>query len=292
MIRHVTRITSTLTLLCILTISVSGQEKPNKCIMVFGAHADDVECIAGGTFARFIKEGYQGIYVCAINNTAGCAIESIGGGTKAPSGMKMLFSVSKSPRTYPVDALETIQIRQEESRNAAREYKAIPVFLNFSQPEIYLGRKLVVYGSDEYGAFNPPGRKMVSLATRYNDDVSLVYDLLVEYKPEIVITHTLGGEKLDHDGTAYMMYLAFTRAAENGIPVGKLWMTVNGWLLENRRGKPDVRIDVRDFLAIKYAALNKHLSQNAGHGREYVLQNKLQPKEIVEEFITVIDNTK
>lgn len=32
-------------------------EKPRKCILVFGAHADDVDEIAGGTFAKYIAIG-------------------------------------------------------------------------------------------------------------------------------------------------------------------------------------------------------------------------------------------
>src|SRR4030042_6626594 len=108
-----------------LSASVVGQDKPRKCIMVFGAHADDVELIAGGTFARYISEDYEGIYVCVINNFAGCGIESVGGGTKPPPGVtKPLFSISNSPHSYPVDALETIQIRQEEAISAASVFKA------------------------------------------------------------------------------------------------------------------------------------------------------------------------
>ena len=125
----------------------------------------------------------------------------------------------------------------------------------------------------------------------------MVYDLLVKYQPEIVITHTLGGEKHDHGNGAYLMYLAFEKAMENNIPVGKLWMTVNGWLLEkdaqkSGRGVPDVKIEVKEFLDTKYEALNKHVSQNGGFGRDYVIGNETQPREVVEEFITVIDNTR
>ena len=83
------------------------------------------------------------------------------------------------------------------------------------------------------------------------------------------------------------------------IPVGKLWMTVRGWLADetqkNGRGKPDVVVDVKDFLKIKYQAYDKHVSQNGGFGRNYVLSNKKNPSEYndkIEEFITVIDNTK
>jgi LmbE family N-acetylglucosaminyl deacetylase len=286
-----------LSLFSLYTVCGNSQGKPQKCIMVFGAHADDVELLAGGTFAKYISNGYKGIYVCVINNTAGCAIESVGGGTRRPEGKGLLFSVSNSPLTYPADAQETMQIRQEECRNAAAVFNAIPVFLNYSQPEIYLGRKVIIYGTEEYLKFNPPGRKQINLATRYSEDVDIVVELLKKYQPEIIITHTLGGEKLDHEGTAYMMYLAFKKAKEQSIPVGKLWMNLNGWLIDNPavingRGKPDIQVDVKDYLNIKYEALNKHVSQNGGFGRDYAMNTERQPREVIEEFITVIEDLK
>jgi LmbE family N-acetylglucosaminyl deacetylase len=266
-------------------------ENTGKCIMVFGAHADDVDEIAGGTFARFIAEGYTGVYVCVTNNLAGCNLE------RTPFFLGPRFTVSDSPLNYPAGGLETSQIRSEEMKEAAAVYGAIPEFLDFCEPEIYMGRKVIIYASDDYIKYNPPGRRQINLATRYSEDVDIVFELLKKYEPEIVITHTLGGEKLDHEGTAYMVYLAFKKAINENIPVGKLWMTVNGWLLdktaqENGRGKPDVRINVSKYLNVKYEALNKHVSQNGGFGREYVTEGKIQPKEDIEEFITVIDNTK
>jgi LmbE family N-acetylglucosaminyl deacetylase len=118
-----------------LTVNIvfsQPKERPRKCIMVFGAHADDVEPMAGGTFAKYISEGYEGIYVCVINNFAGCGIESVGGATTPPPEVKSpLFTVSDSPQSYPVDALETIQIRAAEAREAAAVFHSTPVFLDF-----------------------------------------------------------------------------------------------------------------------------------------------------------------
>jgi LmbE family N-acetylglucosaminyl deacetylase len=261
--------------------------------MVFGAHADDVDEIAGGTFAKYISMGYQGVYVCVTNNLAGCNLERTPYFKKGPN-----FTVSNSPLKYPVGAIETRQIRSEEASQAAKVYGADIVFLDFCEPEIYFGRKLIIYGTQDFLDYDPPGNKrQINIATRYSKDVSVVVNLLKQYQPELVITHTLGGEKLDHEGTAYMMYLAFTEAMDKNIPVGKLWMPVNGWLLDkdaqrNGRGKPDVKIDVKDYLKTKYEALNKHISQNGGFGRDYVTDNETQPKEVIEEFITVIDNTR
>jgi LmbE family N-acetylglucosaminyl deacetylase len=213
----------------IFNFSALGQEKikPEKCILVFGSHADDVEEIAGGTFAKFIAEGYKGVYVCVMNNLSGNQIEKVPGNWDFIKG-KLTAALTNSFQEYQVDALETSQIRQEEAIAAAKVFGAEPVFMNFCEPEIWLGRKLIIYGTDEFLKYNPPGRKHVSLATRYSADVNSVVDLLRKYKPEITIIHTLGGEKLDHGESGYLMYLAFSKAISQKIPVGKLWMARYG----------------------------------------------------------------
>ena len=282
------------TLLTASMTSAGEKGKPRKCILVFGAHADDVEALAGGTFAKYIADGYEGIYVCVNNNTAGCVVEN----TQNPRyGRGTTFTVSRSPQLYPVDALETIQIRQEEARNAAAFYGATPVFLNFREIFIWQGRKECYLGSDEFHQYQPPGRQIISTGTVLSKDVSLVVDLLKKYQPEITIIHTLGGEKDEHGNSGYLMYLAYTKAVAQGIPVGKLWMRVDGWLLDslaqsNGRGKPDVEIDIKDFLKIKYEAFCKHVSQKSIFYKDYVERGQVKPEELSERFITVLDNTK
>jgi LmbE family N-acetylglucosaminyl deacetylase len=274
------------------SLDAQAKEKPRKCIMVFGAHADDVEPLAGGTFAKYIAEGYEGIYVCVINNFAGCGIESVGGGTDPPGGVKgPLFSVSNSPQSYPVDALETIQIRSEEARNAAAVFHATPVFLDFREGFVWQGRKRCHLGSESYYQYNPPGRQAVSLAEEESGNIEFLVDFLKKYSPEIVIAHTLGGDKHDHGNSGYIMYLAFKRAIEKGVAVGKLWVRPKGWLMDTEakamgRGNPDVHIDVRKYIDVKYEALNKHVSQKG------TVRKQTRPEEVNEEFITVLDNTK
>jgi LmbE family N-acetylglucosaminyl deacetylase len=281
----------------LFTISVTsihgqGNDKPRKCIMVFGAHADDVEPMAGGTFAKYISEGYEGIYVCVINNFAGCGIESVGGGTNPPPEVTApLFTVSNSPQSYPVDALETIQIRSEEARSAAAVFHAIPLFLDFREGFVWHGRKRSYLGSDGYHQYDPPGRQAISLAEEESGNIEYLADLLKKYSPEIVITHTLGGDKHDHGNSGYIMYLAFKRAMEKGVSVGKLWVRPKGWLMDTEakamgRGTADVHIDVKKYIDIKYEALNKHVSQKG------VPRKQTRPEEVTEEFITVLDNTK
>jgi hypothetical protein len=57
-----------------------------------------------------------------------------------------------------------------------------------------MGRKVIIYGTQDFLNYNPPGRRQINLATRYSEDVNVVYELLKKYEPEIVITHTLGGK--------------------------------------------------------------------------------------------------
>ena len=287
---------------CLLTASLlvlqndlliaQAKDEKAKCIMVFGSHADDADEIAGGTLAKYVASGYKGIYVVAINNLDGCNLERTPWFEQGPN-----FSTSGSPMKYPADALETSQIREEEARQAAAVYPATPVFINYKEPTFYIGRKMVYYGEQQYSEYDPPGRQLVPVATYINSEVDTVVEMLIKYKPDIIITHTLGGEKMDHGNVAYMIYLAVKKAMEKNAFRGKLWMSVNGWFLDgvaqkNGRGKADVQVDVKDFLKTKYTALNKHVSQNGGLGREYIIENKVHPKEVVEEFITVLDNTR
>ena len=283
-------------LTCTLTGLPQAAAKPEKCILVFGSHADDVEEIAGGTFAKYISQGYRGIYVCVMNNLSGNQIEKVPGNWDFIKG-ELTGSITKSPKEYQVDALETSQIREEEAIAAAKVFGAETVFLNFCEPEIWLGRKLIIYGTDEFLRYNPPGRKHVSLATRYSVDVNVVVDLLKKYKPEIVIIHTLGGEKLDHGESAYLMYLAFKKAISQKIPVGKLWMARYGWVtdplaLENGRGVADIKIDTKKYQNVRIEAWDKHVSQNGGNVKRDFLTRHPEYNRDFEDFITVLDNTK
>jgi len=276
-----------------LGIPAQGQVEPRKCILVFGSHADDVEQMAGGTFARYISEGYQGVYVCVMNNLSGNRIEKFPGNWDFETD-ELTSAVTHSPKMYQVGGLETMQIRKEEALAGAGILGAEAVFLDFCEPEIWLGRELIIYGTEEYINYNPPGRRHVSIATRYSEDVNIVVELLRKYQPEITIIHTLGGEKLDHGGSAYLMYLAFKKAISRDVPVGELWMRSRGWLLDDDaqnsgRGRPDIRIDIKDFGMIKYEALGQHVSQKGIVNIENEINKHKHPDGSFEEFITVLN---
>jgi LmbE family N-acetylglucosaminyl deacetylase len=285
-----------LVVLLVSLIFAEGEDKPRKCIMVFGTHADDVEQMAGGTFAKFIADGYQGIYVCVENNLSGNRIEKIPGNWDYEKREPTL-AITGSPKMYQVDALETSQLRQEEALRAAKVFGAQTVFLNFVEPELSLGRFMAIYGTGEYIKYNPPGRMHTGISTRTTEDVNVIVELLKKYKPEIVIIHSLGGEKFDHAESSYLVYLAFKKAVSQNIGVGRLWMRINGWMLDpdaqnTGTGKPDVRIDITNNARIKYEAYSKHVSQKGSVNIDQIIKNLMTPEGIFEEFITVLDNTK
>ena len=62
-----------------------------------------------------------------------------------PKPEDFLIGVQHVQGPYRLDALETIQIRQEESRRAAAVYGATPEFLNLHETWFWLGRQEVYF---------------------------------------------------------------------------------------------------------------------------------------------------
>lgn len=258
------------------------QPDTRKCMMVIGAHADDVEGpLAGGTLAKYKDDGYELVYVMSTNNAAGCLLNrSLEGDTG--------FTEKPVPHDYPVSALETIEIRNKEALDAAAFYGAQPVFLNFQESQFWPAyREVVNVGDPFYYQYAPPGRNVVSVSTRFSDAVGAVAGLLAKHRPEIVITHMTGGEKHDHGNTGYLVYLAFEKAMEKGA-VGQLWMTPRGWVAGpawSKRLAPYVKaVDVTPYVAHRHRALHIHVSQQ-GHEKLVVEPGK----RYFERFLIVLD---
>src|ERR1039457_3750438 len=128
--------------------------------MAFGAHADDVEWGFGGTLAKLIEQGWKGIYVVAINNSAGNHLDSV----HEQPGPEDYLNIQKVIGPFPSDALESIQIRQEESRRAAAVYGAQPGFLNLHETYFWLRRKEIYFYDPRWPLFDPPGTGIVTSA--------------------------------------------------------------------------------------------------------------------------------
>ena len=105
---------------------------PGPCIAAILAHADDLELCCGGTFAKYLDQGYQGIYgVLSLCNS---------GWTK--EGEKGVYKPSK----------EVIPRRQAEAEAACRVFGAELFKLDLME-NIYRGGKIkwnLIYASPLY----------------------------------------------------------------------------------------------------------------------------------------------
>ena len=228
-------------------------------VMAIGAHADDVEWGFGGTLAKLIDQGWKGIYVVAINNTAGNHLDSV---HEQPRPQDYL-NIQKVLGPYPVDALESIQIRQEESRRAAAVYGAQPEFLNLHETFFWQGRQEVYFYDPRWSLFDPPGTGIVTSAAAGSKGLDLATELIKRYQPDVVLSMLLADRNPEHGETGDVTYRAFVRAAREGAHVGQLWMSMRDrpQYLERVPMAPDISVDVTSQIPRHLAALEQHVSQ-------------------------------
>jgi LmbE family N-acetylglucosaminyl deacetylase len=228
--------------------------------MGIAAHADDFEISFGGTFAKLTREGWKGVYVIATNNTAGCEL-----GAYNPSRPGGYLNIQKVRGPFPSDALETIQIRQEETRHAAAVFGVEPIFLNLNETFAWLGRQEIYMDNPRWSLIDAPGNGIVTAGPE-GKGLEMATALMKQYQPDIVLTMLLGEGNPEHGETADLAYRAFVRAAREGAHVGQLWMNLAGrWqYLERVPLKPDVSVDVTAHMPLAHKALAEHISQNGG----------------------------
>ncbi|HWB87495.1 MAG TPA: PIG-L family deacetylase [Bryobacteraceae bacterium] len=253
-------------------------------VMGIAAHADDFEISFGGTFAKLLGEGWKGVYVIATNNTAGCEL-----GAYNPSHPGGYFNIQKVRGPFPSDGLETIQIRQEETRHAAAVFGVEPIFLNLNETFCWLGRQEIYMDNPRWSLYDAPGNGIVTDGPE-GKGLGLATALMKKYQPDIVLTMLLGEENPEHGETADLAYRAFVRASAEGARVGQVWMALKGrqQYLERVRLDPDVGVDVTAQVPLSTRALAQHVSQNGGNPP--IRQGKIGGK-YYEQFVIAADRT-
>jgi LmbE family N-acetylglucosaminyl deacetylase len=253
-------------------------------VMGVAAHADDFEISFGGTFAKLISEGWKGVYVLATNNTAGNQLDSYN-----PSRPGGYLNIQKVKGPFPIDGLETIQVRQEETRRAAAVFGVEPIFLNLNETFCWLGREQIYMDDPRWPLYNAPGNGIVTDGPE-NKGLEMATALMKKYQPDIVLTMLLGEENPEHGETADLAYRAFARAAREGAKPGQVWMALKGrrQYLERVRLAPDVGVDVTAQAALNHKALAQHVSQNGGVPP--MRQEKIGDR-YYEQFVIVADRT-
>ena len=250
-----------------------------KCIMAVVAHADDMEVFAGGTMAKFVEQGYEGVLVMLSANTAGAGV----GGKKY--------------RQTPPE--ECMPVRAEETRAGAAKLGVRTVeFLNF-QDMLYSDGKDFLFLGD--AGFNPalPGVGPLLPAVAMNPKlIAPVTEVIARYEPEIVIMqHALSG--FEHITSGHIVNLAFRQAMKNGASLGQLWLPVTvrhcTWESDFRLyPSPNVLIDITAQWEKKVAAMLAHKSQGLEGAVEKIRAGNrywgmARQCELAEAFFTLCD---
>ncbi len=258
-------------------------------VMAIGAHADDVEWAFGGTFGKLIEQGWKGIYVVATNNTAGNLLDVLHPNQPKPEDF---LNIQHVQGPFPADALETIQIRQEESRRAAAVYGAQPEFLNLHETWFWLGREQVYFYDPRWNAYDPPGTGIITSAAAGSEGLDQTVALMKRYEPDVVLAMVLAASNPEHGETGDVTYRAFVRAAREGARLGQLWMKMADppQYLDRVRMTPDISVDVTSQVPRVLTALELHVSQGQ---RRPEIQARLDRTRIegryYEHFVLLVD---
>lgn len=214
-----------------------------KCIMLFAAHADDIELQAAGTLAKYLDKGHEIIYVMVTDNCDGGLLDEKG-------------------NIYHLGPAETQAIRHKETKEAAAVFGLKPIFLNFKQRHFYdaKGEKQIFLGFKEYNEITLPStREPILIAPSLENCIKDVASLIKKYEPQIVLTHSLDIDP-EHRSTCNLVFLSFKEAAKE-VELGSLygWGPSSGGEIINIL--PDTLVDISDYLDVKYEAFLKHRSQ-------------------------------
>lgn len=186
-----------------------------KTIAVIMAHADDIELsVAGGTLAKYIANGYQGLYGVLSRCNSGWEVGETGG--------------------HYVPSLNIIPKRHAEAVAAARVFGA----------ELYHADLLENCYTRKDGAYLtasftgpavvdddvPRGVPMFVAAGAHGGNTSAaiqeVADLLVKWEPELVIGQPIQNGNPDHFAAAMIVAKAWVLAAKKA-KIGPYWMSLS-----------------------------------------------------------------
>lgn len=160
--------------------------------MVVGAHADDIELWMGGTLLKYHDCGYRIIYVVSTNNMSG-------GVTDYENGKRV-----KRPNLGPV---ENMELRMREAAAASAVLGAEPIHLDHPQRHYNSldekGKQVVGFGSP-LPAGVAPGVHTILTAQEDEANVARVAELILEHNPELVFTHPIATQNVEHYCTSLL----------------------------------------------------------------------------------------
>ena len=215
----------------------------SKTVMFLGAHADDMEIRAGGTMRKFLDLGYRAISVMMTNNLCGAYVDDI------------------TDDYFTTGPQETQEIRHREALEAAKVLGLEVLFLDYKENSYFDGQRRVFFGADGYDVSNTPGREPLIVAQYLEHCINDVAQVLVEYSPEIVMTHSVGNCNPEHCAAAHLAHSAF-QTARHHADLRELWFTCRVQSSSDvLHLDPDVLVDITEHQELKVEAMRAHRSQ-------------------------------
>lgn len=171
--------------------------------MVVGAHADDIEFNAGATILKYRDLGYELVYVMSTNNMSG------GWSTINAEG-------KREANMYPWHKI--MPQRKKEAGAAAAFFGTEAIHLDHPQRHFIndAGQKVKIAYGAERPADVPPGAPTILTAHEDAASVDRVAALILEHRPEAVITHSMLTWNIEHIGTCLLISKAYTKARAEG----------------------------------------------------------------------------
>ena len=219
-----------------------------KCIVVFAAHTADAELGAGGTMAKFVRQGYRVIVVIVTTSVAEPVLVPMPDGQAADS----------------LTPCELAALREQEAYAAAQIIGHELEFLRLNERFfIYQGKRYYVDFREEPPPVELPGTGWFgSVSPDAQIFAGKVQGILLREEPEFILTHPVTDTCYEHYLVADIMTPAYSRAIQReGASIGKLlaWEADQ----DNRTFQMPVTgiEDVTEFREVKHEALRRHASR-------------------------------
>lgn len=240
------------------------------------AHADDLEETAGGTFAKYIADGYRGLIVIL---------------SRCNSGWNALPG-----RPEYISSLEIVPQRRMEAEAAAAVLGATLYMGDLLENNYTLrdGRRIVpgfsgaakIYsegeelGSDEVEDGDLPHGTPICVAAGFgkfdvvHPAIERVIDLLCEWEPELVLGQMMDNFNPDHLCASQIAAMAWIHASKR-CSLGPLWLPTPDYE-HNPQAFPPLKedhwVDVTGYEAVVLEALACHRCQGGSTSKtqEYV----------------------
>jgi len=222
-------------------------------IVAIGAHQDDIELRCGGTFAKYVNDGWRGIYAVASTTPHY---------NPTPE--------ERAARRYPGNA-EITELRNAEARAGSEILGAGEFhFLGFKSVYWYRENTLdrawldgLEYRPEDYQYLMQelPGREFMVCAPMCETSIQSVADFIAGHQPQIVLTHSPDDLHWEHYVTALLALKACRKLAADGHEL-KLYGWEPGSSGPMTAFSPTHCVDIGDSLEVKQEALRSFPSQH------------------------------